>query len=159
MKKTDSRFKKIAVEAARLGDAKHAENIVVYELAESSTLADYAVVMSAGSTPQLEAAEDAVSKAFKERGLYVLHREGGDSRAWKILDYGGVLVHIFETGAREFYSLDVLYSAFPQVSWKKAASRPAAAKKSGPAARRARTGKSIKKGVVHRKKPRTARKK
>ena len=65
MKNTGTKFKEIAVEAARLGDSKHAENIVIYELPEDSSLADYAVLMSADSVPQLEAVEDAVSKAFK----------------------------------------------------------------------------------------------
>lgn len=116
-------FKKIAIEAARLGNSKKAENIVIYELGKNSSLADYAVLMSADSVPQLEAVEEAVNKAFKERGLYVLYREGGSSHAWKVLDYGGALVHIFETGAREFYSMDALYAAFPQIPWRKAAGK------------------------------------
>ena len=115
------KFKKVAVEAARLGDSKKAENIIIYELGKNSSLADYAVLMSADSPPQLEAAEEAVNKAFKEQGLFVLYREGGDSRAWKVLDYGGVLVHIFETRAREFYALDALYSSCVQIPWRETA--------------------------------------
>jgi ribosome-associated protein len=137
MKNTGSKFKKVAIEAARLGDSKHAENIVVYEMTKNSTLADYAVLMTADSAPQLEAVEEAVNKAFKEQGLYVLYREGGESRAWKVLDYGGVLVHIFETRAREFYSMDALYSPFPQVAWRpEAAGQKPAVKKTAPAAKK-----------------------
>ena len=153
MKNTISRFKKIAIEAARLGDSKKAENIVIYALGKNSSLADYAVLMSADSVPQLEAVEEAVNKAFKEEGLFVLYKEGGSSHAWKVLDYGGVLIHIFETAAREFYSMDMLYSPFPQVAWRESApgqkaavkknktavrpkSKPAAAKKKTAAARK-----------------------
>ncbi|MCX5785962.1 MAG: ribosome silencing factor [Elusimicrobia bacterium] len=173
MKNTCTKFKKIAIEAARLGDSKHAENIVIYELAKNSPLADYAVLMTADSVPQLEAVEEAVNKAFKARGLYVLYREGGESRAWKVLDYGGVLVHIFETGAREFYSMDVLFAHFPQIPWREAAVRqkaltkkpkaaagpklkPAARKKAKPAGRK-KTAPSVRKKTKPAKK--TARKK
>ncbi|HAH32788.1 MAG TPA: ribosome silencing factor [Elusimicrobia bacterium] len=136
MKNAEVKFKKIAIEAARLGDSKHAENIVIYEPSKSSTLADYVVLMTADSVPQLEAVEEAVNRAFKEQGLYVLYREGGDSRAWKVLDYGGVLVHIFETGAREFYSMDALFASFRQIPWREAAvPRKTEVKKAAPAAR------------------------
>ena len=164
MKKTDSKFKNIAVEAARLGDSKHAENIVVYELPKNSTLADYAVLMTADSVPQLEAVEEAVNKAFKEQGLYVLYREGGESRSWKVLDYGGVLIHIFEPGAREFYSMDALYAPFTHVEWREtpirqkiAAKKPktAAGHRSKPAA-----GKKARAKPAAKKKPaRSVRKK
>jgi len=120
---THKTAKKIAIEAARLGDSKKAENIVIYELGKNSSLADYAVLMSADSVPQLKAVEEAVNKAFKAQGLFVLYREGGSSHAWKVLDYGGVLVHIFETGAREFYSMDLLYASCARIPWRGGAGR------------------------------------
>ncbi|HAF94514.1 MAG: ribosome silencing factor [Elusimicrobia bacterium GWC2_51_8] len=160
--------KKIAIEAARLGDSKKAENIVIYELGKNSSLADYAVLMSADSAPQLEAVEEAVNKAFKDRGLFVLYKEGGSSHAWKVLDYGGVLVHIFETGAREFYTMDLLYASCPRIPWREAAARqkidakktvstakpkskPATGKKAKPAAKK-KTGAAARKKIKPAKK-------
>jgi len=115
--------KKIAIEAARFGNSKKAENIVIYKLGKNSSLADYMVLMSADSVPQLEAVEEAVNKAFKAQGLFALYKEGGSSRAWKVLDYGGVLVHIFETRAREFYSIDQLYASCARIPWRRGAGR------------------------------------
>lgn len=132
--------KKIAIEAARLGDSKKAENIIIYVLGKNSSLADYAVLMSADSVPQLEAVEEAVNKAFKAQGLFALYKEGGSSRAWKVLDYGGVLVHIFETRTREFYSMDLLYASCARMPWRKGAGRlkkvtPKPKKPAGPKSR------------------------
>lgn len=114
----DPKFKKLAIKAARIGDAKKAENVVVYRTDKNSSLADYTVVMSADSVPQLEALQDSISKDFKEEGLFPLYKDGDASRSWRVMDYGGLIIHIFETGARGFYVMDELFDACPRLSWK-----------------------------------------
>jgi ribosome-associated protein len=145
---TDNRnkFRKIAVAAARIGDAKKAEPVAVYDLAGTSPLADYAVLMMVESAPQLEAVEEDIVHKLKQEGVFCLHKDGMRSRSWKVLDYGGTLVHIYDTKAAEFYAIDKVYAGCKQVQWeekpapapkepavKKAARKPAAKK---PAARK-----------------------
>ncbi|MFA5161728.1 MAG: ribosome silencing factor [Elusimicrobiales bacterium] len=110
MAKTAAQFKRLADEAAKIADDKKAEDIKVLKMGEMSPLADYVVIASCDSAPQLEAVEHEISKKFKERGIFRLHGDGADSEAWRVLDYGGVLVHLMTPQAREFYALEKIYS-------------------------------------------------
>jgi len=112
-----SSFKKIAVAAAAAGDSKKADPITIYDLAGKSPLADYAVLLVAESAPQLDAIEEEVQIRLKQEGIYCLHRDGMQSKNWKVLDYGGVLVHIYESKAAEFYAIDKVYEGFKTVEW------------------------------------------
>ena len=113
-------FKKIALLAANIGDEKKAGDIEIYELTEKSSLAFYVVVMTAESPPQMNAIEDAVSIQLKRKGAYILYKDGPESKTWKVIDYGGIIVHIFDPVSREFYSLDKVYYDFKKIKWKKA---------------------------------------
>ncbi|MEA3306535.1 MAG: ribosome silencing factor [Elusimicrobiota bacterium] len=117
-------FKKIAVLAAGIGGAKKASNIEVYELTEESSLAFYVVIMTAESYPQMNAIEDDISKQLKQKGSYILYKDGPASKKWKVIDYGGIIVHIFEPLAREFYDLDKVYYDYKKVKWEKPAKKP-----------------------------------
>lgn len=110
-------FKKIAVTAARAGDSKKAAPVKVLDLAGKSPLADYAVLMQVESVPQLEAVEEEVVVKLKHEGIYCLHKDGMRSRNWKVLDYGGVLVHIYDPHAAGFYAIDKVYEGSKDVEW------------------------------------------
>lgn len=112
-----SSFKKIAVAAAVAGDSKKAQPVVIFDLAGKSPLADYAVLLAAESAPQLDAIEEEVQIRLKQEGIYCLHRDGMQSKNWKVLDYGGVLVHIYDIKAAEFYAIDKVYEGFKTVEW------------------------------------------
>lgn len=132
MTTTKSDFKKIAVAAARAGDSKKAQPVTIFDLAGKSPLADYAVLLVAESAPQLDAIEEEVQVKLKQDGVYCLHRDGMRSKNWKVLDYGGVLVHIYDGKAAEFYSIDKVYEGCRTIEWEEA--RPAApAVKAAPA--------------------------
>lgn len=117
--KEKNRFKKLAVLIANIANSKKALDIVIYDVSKKTTLAYYVVIMSADSMVQMSAIEDSVEKELKIKGVYVLYRDGIESRNWKILDYGGVIVHIFEPETRNFYALDRMYMDLKQVRWKK----------------------------------------
>ena len=112
-----SSFKAIAVLAARAGDSKKASPVAVYDLAGTSPLADYAVLMCVESAPQLDAVEEEVVVRLKHEGVYCLHKDGMRSKNWKVLDYGGTLVHIYDGKASEFYALDKIYGGCKPVAW------------------------------------------
>ncbi len=124
-----SSFKKIALIAARAGDSKKAEPVVVLDLAGRSPLADYAVLMRVESAPQLEAVEEEVVVKLKHEGVYCLHKDGMRSRNWKVLDYGGVLVHVYDAHAAGFYAIDKVYEGAKPVEWQEPPSAPAVVKK------------------------------
>jgi ribosome silencing factor RsfS/YbeB/iojap len=110
-------FKKIAILAAIAGDSKKASPVLVYDLNGKSTIADFAVLMEVESAPQLDAVEEEVSIRLKHHGVYCLHKEGQQSKNWKVLDYGGVLVHVYEKKAEEYYSIAKHYADYKPVEW------------------------------------------
>jgi ribosome-associated protein len=125
MKLSKSDFKKLALKAAAAGDDKKAGGVRVLDLCGRSTLADFVVLMTVESPPQLEAVEEEISLRLKREGSYCLHRDGARSKTWKVLDYGGVLVHVLDARAAEFYAIDSVYPEAKPVEWRGAPAVPA----------------------------------
>ena len=91
-------------------DAKKGENIQLLKTRDLTTLADYFVICTAGSSTHIKTLTDAVEAAADDVGEPVLRREGHRSGSWVLLDYGCVVVHIFNDEARKFYSLEHLWA-------------------------------------------------
>lgn len=102
-----------AVEAA---SAKKAERIVVLDLRGIASFTDYFVICSGTSTRQVQAIADEIVEKLKAEGTRPLHIEGYTVAAWILIDYGDLVVHIFEQQAREFYDLERLWRDAPLVS-------------------------------------------
>lgn len=94
---------------------KLAEDIVLLDLRQTAPFADYFVIMSAGSSRQIQALEEDITGAMKECQVRLHHREGASASGWVLLDFSDVVVHIFGPEEREFYSLERLWSRAPQV--------------------------------------------
>ena len=89
---------------------KQASNIVLLDAREVCSFADYFVICTGESTPQLKAIVDEVEKTLKERGAVPGHHEGTAGSGWLVLDYGDVIVHVFGKAERSYYQLDELWS-------------------------------------------------
>ncbi len=94
---------------------KLAEDIVMLDLRGLAPFADYFVIMSAGSSRQIEALEDDITRAMKDAGVSRFHREGTPASGWILLDFSDVIVHIFGPEEREFYELERLWGQAAQV--------------------------------------------
>ena len=102
--------KEMAILAAKALDSKKGLDIRVMEVTELTPLADYFVFCTGGSNTQINALCDAVEeKLMVEANEQPLHREGHRGGIWVLLDYGCVVVHVFNNEAREFYSLERLW--------------------------------------------------
>lgn len=103
--------KEMALLAAKALDSKKGTEIKVMEVTELTSLADYFVICTGGSTTQINALCDAVEEKLEtEGGEKPLHREGHRGGIWVLLDYGCIVVHVFNNEAREFYSLERLWN-------------------------------------------------
>lgn len=91
-------------------DAKKGENIQLLKTRELTTLADYFVICTASSSTHVKTLTDAVEAVADDVGEPVLRREGHRSGSWVLLDYGCVIVHVFQDEARKFYDLERLWS-------------------------------------------------
>lgn len=103
--------KELAILAAKALDSKKGEEIKVMEVTEITSLADYFVICAGGSNTQINALCDAVEQKLEVEGNEkALHREGHRGGTWVLLDYGCIVVHVFDREARDFYSLERLWS-------------------------------------------------
>ena len=102
--------KEMALLLAKAMDSKKGKDIRVLETDGVTTLADYFVLCSGSSAPQLKALADAGEKAMKENGILPHHVEGHRGGTWILQDYGDVVVHVFDKEARAFYDLDRLWA-------------------------------------------------
>jgi len=101
--------KSLALAAARVAAERKGEDIVLLNVARLSSLADYLLIVSATSPAHLEALEEKIEQAFKARGVYALHHDGRRSDAWRVLDYGGLMIHLMRPEAREFYGIERVF--------------------------------------------------
>ena len=92
-----------------------AEDIVMLDLRQITSLADYFVVMTSQSSRQTEGLEIAITSALKDAGVARFHREGIQGSGWVLLDFSNVIVHIFGQEEREFYALERLWYQAQQV--------------------------------------------
>lgn len=91
------------VEAA---EDKKAADIVLLELGELTTIADYFVICSGGSERQIGAIADGVLEKLRGDGVRPISREGTPESHWVLLDFGSVVVHVFTPPERDYYSLE-----------------------------------------------------
>ena len=93
-----------AVEAAQ---EKQAVDITVLKL--TGAFAEYFLVCSGQSTPQLKAISDAIEERLGRQRIRLAHREGKIGSEWVLLDFGRFVVHIFSDRAQQFYDLERLW--------------------------------------------------
>ncbi len=96
----------LAIEAA---SDKKAENIVALDLRGVATFTDYFLICSGTSTRQVQAIAEAILEKLEEHGMRPLHIEGETVARWILMDYGDLIVHVFEQSAREYYDLERLW--------------------------------------------------
>ena len=89
---------------------KKGEDIVMIDISQVSVLADYFVICSAGNDSQIQALVDNVDEKMHENGYQIRQQEGRNSGTWVLLDYGDVIVHIFERENRSFYNLERVWN-------------------------------------------------
>lgn len=101
--------KEITELAAKALDSKKGQNITALHTADLTSLAEYFVICTGGSSTQIKALSDAVEKALSEAGEEPHHTEGHRGGTWVLLDYSCVVVHIFTEETRQFYDLERLW--------------------------------------------------
>lgn len=102
--------RELAEIAVKALDSKKGKEIRLIRIDKITTLAEYFVICTGTSNTQINALCDAVEKELTEKGEEPLHREGYRGGTWVLLDYGCVVVHIFNDEARKFYSLEHLWA-------------------------------------------------
>lgn len=103
------------MEAARAALDKKAKDTTILELKELTVITDYFVVCSGESTTQVKAIAENIEKVLKERLQKPLGIEGLSSARWILMDYGDVIVHVFEEETRAYYELEKFWMDAPRI--------------------------------------------
>lgn len=90
-------------------DEKLAKDIKVLNIEKISSVADYFVIASGSSLRQVTALEDAVNDELAKYGENPRSVEGKVSATWILMDYGDIVVNIFEPDVRQTYNLERLW--------------------------------------------------
>jgi ribosome-associated protein len=90
-------------------EEKKAENITMIDIEQVSTLADYFIIASGKNRNQVQAMADEVDEVLGRAGYEIKHKEGYQTANWILLDYGDLVIHIFDTQNRLFYDLDRIW--------------------------------------------------
>lgn len=114
--------KKLACVIAGLLDDKLGKDITILNISNVSSLADYFVIVTGDSTPQVKALMNNTKEKFKELFQRAPLRVENDAKnRWNLLDYGDVIVHILHRDERETYAIEKFWSNAFSVSedeWK-----------------------------------------
>ena len=107
----DDSARRLALTAARVADETRGSDVRVLDLRGLTEVFDYFVVATGSSRRQLHAIADEIEKAVKAE-LHDRKRggEGYEEGRWIVLDYGDVMVHLFDPEAREYWDLEQLWS-------------------------------------------------
>ena len=88
---------------------KKAEDIHVIDIREVSILADYFIIANGTNTNQVQALTDNVDEQLGKAGYHVKQVEGYNTANWILMDYGDIIVHIFDKENRLFYDLERIW--------------------------------------------------
>lgn len=96
-----------AVDAA---SDKKAADVLLLDIREVTTFADYFVICSGNNRRQIQAIAEAVDEQLSSQGASLLHREGDADTGWILLDFADVVIHVLGPKEREYYDLERLWS-------------------------------------------------
>lgn len=98
-----------AAKVKEILEAHKAEDIITLFVGEKTDVADYYVIASGRSSTHTRSLIEKVEEEMEKAGEVVLRKDGVREGRWAVLDYGDVLVHIFNDETRLFYHLEKLW--------------------------------------------------
>ncbi len=118
---------KLACIIAQILDDKLGKDITILNISHVSSLADYFVIVSGDSTPQVKALMETVKEKIKKFfSRLPVRNENDQKNRWNLLDYGDVVVHILHKEERENYALEKFWShafSISEEEWRKEAAQ------------------------------------
>lgn len=107
----------LVISAAKAASTKTLDDTVVLDVGDLIGITDHFVITGGRNDRQVRAIVDEVARAVKAGGGTLYRREGLADARWVLLDYGDFIVHVLDAEAREYYSLERLWSDSTRVEW------------------------------------------
>ena len=96
-------------EICKFLSSKKADDILMVDVRENTVLCDYFVICSGRNTTQVKSLCENLEERFSKEGIEPRRTEGVKEGRWGVIDYGDVIVHIFNDESRLFYHLERLW--------------------------------------------------
>lgn len=110
----------LAVRAARAAAEKQATDIRVLKVGDLIQITDFFILASGATDRQVRAIGNAIEDELRAAGAKPLRREGERESHWLLLDFGDIVVHVFQEEDRAYYELERLWKDAPEVTWQPA---------------------------------------
>ena len=108
---SQNRSLELAQAAAQEAEDNRGQNVLVLDMREQTTAFDFFVIATGTSNRQLRAMSDAIDDVLqKQFGHRRLGLEGYQDSHWILLDYGSVIIHLFDASKRDYYRLEELWA-------------------------------------------------
>jgi ribosome-associated protein len=108
--------------AAGAIDDKKGTEITILDVSRLLQIVDVFVIASGNSRRQVQTLAESVEERLRDLDRRPLRHEGMTEGEWVLLDYGDVVVHLFQPEARSYYSLERLWGDAPKIEWESVAS-------------------------------------
>lgn len=93
----------------KLLDDKKGDDIRELFIGEKSSIADYFIIATGKNVTHVKALAEFVEEKLEEEGIFAIRKEGLREGRWAVLDYGSIMVHIFNSDTRDFFCLERLW--------------------------------------------------
>ena len=111
LRTSPNRSLELALAAAREAEDNRGQDVLVLDMREQTTAFDFFVIATGTSNRQLRAMSDAIDDVLqKQFGHRRLGLEGYQDSHWILLDYGSVIIHLFDAKQRDYYRLEDLWA-------------------------------------------------
>jgi ribosome-associated protein len=106
MTEASTKMAKMTIEAL---EEKKAEDIRIIDISTISILGDYFIFASGNNRNQIQTMSDEVERVLGKAGYLVKQVEGYDNANWVLLDFGDIIIHLFDKENRLFYNLERIW--------------------------------------------------
>jgi len=108
-----------ACHCAQVAADNKAQDVLVLDMRGITPLYDFFVLATGSSRRQIHTMAEEIDAALHAEGDKRLGIEGYEASRWVVQDYGDVVVHLFDQGARTYYGLEELWADAPRLDWQR----------------------------------------
>lgn len=106
-----------AIRVADFINKKKGKDIVIMDVSQVSSFADYFIIAHGNSSRQLKTLANEVEKGMTEAGVSLYYKEGKETSGWILLDYGDFIVHLFLPEQRHHYNIEKIWNDGEYISY------------------------------------------
>ncbi len=115
----DEQTREMGIRIARLLEEKQAEDITMMNVRELLPVCDYFIIATGRNAQHLSALSEHIDdRVSSYSDLSYMGQEGEEEGLWVLMDYGSIIIHLFQEHVREYYRLEGLWADAPRVDFR-----------------------------------------